>query len=263
MMHSSLQLQRPLVSIDLETTGLNVQNDRIVEISCVKIFPDGQRQVRPHRCNPGIPICAAATAVHGLSDADVAHQPPFSALAAELFTFLQGADLTGFNIKRFDLPLLKREFERVNKEFPQQPVHIIDSLQIFYDNEPRDLSAAHKLYCGTEMQDAHSAEADAQAAANILLAQLEHYPTLPKNVAELHAYCHKVDPNFIDPDGKIIWVDDRAALGFGKYKHRPLQVLVEEDPEYLRWMAGANFSEPVVTIVRAALAGKFPLRQSA
>ncbi len=253
-----LVLQRPIVSFDLETTGLDVQNDRIIEISCIKILPDGRRDILTRRCNPGVPIGPDATRVHGMTDADVAGQPSFASLAPQLLSFFRDADLTGFNIEQFDLPMLRREFERVEVVFPEAPVHIIDSWRIFLRNEPRDLAAAYRFYCGASLKDAHSAEADAQAAANILLAQIKRYPALPRSVEDLHAYCHQKNPDFLDPDGKVRWLAGKAVLSFGRYRNQPLQSLAENDPEYLRWVASANFSEAVVKIVKAALDGVFP-----
>ena len=260
MAEQALILERPLVAFDVETTGLDVNNDRIVEISCVKLRSDGSRETYTRRVNPQRPICAAATAVHGISDADVATEPTFAALAPSLYGFLRGADLTGFNIEQFDLPLLAREFARVDLRFPEEPVRIIDSWRIFLRNEPRDLSAAYRFYCGRELEAAHSAEADARAAAEVLLAQVQRYADLPKNVGELDQYCHPTHPDWIDPDGKIMWCDDKAVLTFGKHKNRPLEYLACEDPAYLQWIATANFSEHVIKIVKAALKGEFPRR---
>ncbi len=262
-MTGNLTLARPLIAFDVETTGLDVRNDRIVEICCVKMFPDGRRETRTQRLNPGMPIGAAATQIHGISDADVADKPSFADLAADLFAFLQDADLTGFNIEQFDLPLLKQEFARVALTFPQAPVHIIDSWRIFLRHEPRDLAAATQFYCGRDLKDAHSAEADAQAAADILWAQVQRYDVLPKSVAALDAYCHPKNPDHIDADGKLMWVGEEAALGFGRYKHKLLKQLLQDDPAYLRWIAQANFSDEVVSLINGVLGGSFPRRNSA
>ena len=258
-----LILARPLVAFDVETTGLDVSNDRIIEISCIRFTPEGERTCSTYRVNPGIPIGPAATAVHGISDADVAHEPSFAQLADALLSVLEGADLTGFNIEQFDLPMLAREFSRVGVTFPAGPVCIIDSWRIFLRHEPRDLRAALRFYCGRDLQNAHSAEADAQAAADILLGQLDRYGDLPNRVPELHAYCHPSNPEWVDPDGKIIWRGDKAALGFGRHKNRLLENLACEEPDYLKWIASSNFSDHVVRIAKAALAGSFPCRASA
>ncbi len=257
------RLERPLVSLDLETTGLDLSNDRIVEISCVKLHPDGRREAKTRRVNPGMPISSSAVAVHGISDADVANEPRFEQLAKSLLAFINGCDLTGFNVEHFDLPLLQREFQRAGITYPAEPVRVIDSWRIFLSKEPRDLGAAYRFYCGKTLERAHSAEADALAAADILMAQLQRYDDLPLSVGELHDYCHPTHPDWIDPDGRIVWLGDEAVLGFGKHKHRPLRVMADQEPDYLRWMAQANFSSVVGDIVRAALRGEFPCKPAA
>jgi DNA polymerase-3 subunit epsilon len=262
MTQHSLQLERPIVSIDLETTGLDSSKDRIVEISCVKLLVDGSRDVRTRRVNPGVPISADATAVHGISDADVAGEPTFAQLAKNLLSFLEGCDLTGFNLEHFDLPMLQREFQRANLQFPSGPVRVLDSRRIFILKEPRDLRSAFRHYCDQELVGAHSAEADAKAAADILLAQVERYPDLPTTVSGLHDFCHPQHPDWIDPDGKVMWKGESAVLTFGKHRDRPLQAIVAEAPDYLRWVAGSNFSAEVVAIVTAALRGEFPVKRA-
>ena len=253
-----IKLTRPLVAIDLETTGLDAANDRIVEVSCIKMLPVGTREVRTRRLNPGIPISAEATAVHGIRDADVANEPTFPQVARSLLGFLAGCDLTGFNIEHFDLPMLVREFQRAGIAFPAEPVRVIDSWRIYLSREPRDLSAAYRFYCGKDLERAHSAEADAVAAADILEAQVARYADLPLTAAELHEVCHPHHPDWLDPDGRIVWRGGQAVLGFGKHRDRSLQALASEMPDYLRWMANANFSPQVVAIVTAALRGTFP-----
>jgi DNA polymerase-3 subunit epsilon len=255
---SMLRLTRPLVAFDLETTGLDVANDRIVEISCVKLHLDHSREVRTKRINPGRPISAAATAIHGIRDEDVKNEPSFAQLARGLLTFFEGTDLTGFNIEHFDLPLLVNEFGRVSLPFPSPGTRVVDSFRIFTAKEPRDLSAAHRFYCGAELGKAHNAEVDAKAAADILFAQVARYADVPKNLEDLHSFCHPVHPDWLDPDGKIIWRGETAVLGFGKHRDRTLEQMAHENPDYLRWMATADFSPEVVRVVKAALRGEFP-----
>lgn len=257
-MSDELILQRPLVSFDVETTGLDVQSDRVVEISCVKLHADGRRETLTYRVNPGMPIGPAATAVHGISDADVANAPSFAELAPALLAFFRDCDLTGFNIEQFDLPLLGREFGRAGLTFPDWPVSVIDSWRIFLRNEPRDLSAAYRFYCGGTLEHAHSAEADATAAADILLAQVRKYPNVPRGMQDLHTYCHPSKPDWVDPDGKIVWKDNAAVLSFGKHRNRPLEQLAQQEPDYLKWITTANFSQHVIRIAAAALEGQFP-----
>jgi DNA polymerase-3 subunit epsilon len=262
MTDRTLQLERPIVSIDLETTGLDSSKDRIVEVSCVKLDRGGTRDVRTRRVNPGIPISAEATAVHGISDADVASEPTFGQLAKNLLAILDGCDLTGFNLEHFDLPMLQREFQRVGLQFPSGPVRVVDTRRIFMLKEPRDLRGAYRHYCDRELVGAHSAEADAVAAADILLAQVERYADLPTSISGLHDFCHPQHPDWIDPEGKVVWKGENPVLAFGKHRDRPLQALASEVPDYLRWVAGSNFSTEVVAIVKSALRGEFPVKKA-
>jgi len=263
MTERAIHLERPLVALDLETTGLDAVNDRIVEVCCVKLLPGGGREVRTRRLNPQMPISAEATAVHGISDADVAAEPTFASVARSLADFLADCDLTGFNIEHFDLPILVREFKRAGVTFPAGPVRVLDSWRIFLSKEPRDLTAAYRFYCGKTLERAHSAEADALAAAEILAAQVARYAELPLSVDDLHEVCHPPRPDWLDPEGRIVWRSGKAVLGFGKHRDRPLQVLAAESPDYLRWMASSDFSPEVVAIVKAALRGEFPTRREA
>ncbi len=258
MAERTLKLTRPLVVFDLETTGLDVERDRIVEIACVKLTPQGDRQVRTRRLNPGIPIAPSATAVHGISDEDVRLEPTFGQVARSLYEFFDGADLAGFNIEHFDLPMLMAEFARVSMSFPAAPVSVIDAWKIFLTKEPRDLGAAYRFYCGKELHNAHAAEVDATAAAEVLAAQIRRYDDLPQTPLELHEVCHPVHPDWLDPEGKIVWRDNDAVMAFGRYRDRPLRVLAAESPDYLRWVSGANFSPEVRRIAEAALRGEFP-----
>ncbi len=253
-----LRLSRPIISFDTETTGLDIANDRIVEICCVKLHTDGRREVRTQRLNPGRPIAPQATAVHGITDADVAASPRFEQAAADLHAFFAGCDLTGFNIEHFDLPLLTNEFGRTGRTFPAADTKVIDSFRIFTMREPRDLSAALRFYCSRELTAAHQAEADAVAAADVLLAQIDRYNDLPEDVEGLHAVCRPAD--WLDGQGKIIWVDDEACISFGKNKGKSLRMLVESDPSYLQWICRGNFAPDTIELVRNALKGNFPSR---
>ena len=260
-MATSLQLQRPLVVLDLETTGLDVKTDRIVEIACIMLRPDGSRARLHRRINPEVPIAPQATRVHGIADADVAAAPTFAQLAAELWDFLAGCDLAGYNVERFDLPLLIAEFARVQRTYPAAPMAVVDSLRVFLCNERRDLASALKFYCNAELQQAHSAAADAEAAADILMAQLDRYPDMPRDAAGLGAYSRRsLDPDSVDSDGKLLWREGRPVLNFGKYRNRALEELVREDPSYLQWVAGGSFSAEVTDLINAALAGQMPVR---
>ncbi len=254
----ALEITRPLVVFDLETTGLDPQRDRIIEISCVKLLPDGRREVRTRRLNPQMPIAPEAIKIHGITDAELKDEPTFAQLAKGLFEFLDGCDLAGFNIERFDLPLLVREFRDAGRTFPSQPVAVIDAWRIFLSKEPRDLGAAARFYLGHEIEHAHSAEADAVATADILAAQVARYADVPNTVGGLHDFCHPVHPDWLDPDGKIVWRAGEATIAFGKHRDKSLRRMAQEEPDYLKWIAGADFSEEVRRLCREALKGQFP-----
>ncbi|MBC7794615.1 MAG: 3'-5' exonuclease [Clostridia bacterium] len=253
-----LQLARPIISFDLETTGLDIGSDRVVEMCCVKIQASGEREIRTLRLNPGRPIAPQATAVHGITDADVADAPHFEAAARDLHAYFAGCDLTGFNIEHFDLPLLTNEFGRAGLAFPFPDARVIDSFRIFIMREPRDLSAALRFYCNRELTEAHHAEADALAAADVLLAQVDRYSDLPEDVPALHAVCRP--PDWLDGQGKVVWVDEDAVISFGKHKGKSLRVMVEHEASYLQWICGgkSSFAPDVVDIMRKALNGMFP-----
>ncbi|MDP6944447.1 MAG: 3'-5' exonuclease [Myxococcota bacterium] len=257
---SRLQLTRPLVVFDLETTGVNTRHDRIVEICIIKIDLDGTREARTRRLNPTIPIPEGATAIHGITDADVADEPTFRQVGRSLHALFVGCDILGYNVKKFDLPLLQAEFERMNIDFPDEGVHVVDPLVIFHQRERRDLEAAYAFYCDKTLQNAHSAEADAMATADVLLGQLERYEDLPGTIEALHAVCHPRDPDWIDPDGKLRWDGDVPVLSFGNHRGVPLGDLVRDERSYLEWILGADFPAPCRDIVRDALSGVLPVR---
>jgi len=257
---SVLALERPLVVFDLETTGVNPHYDRIVEVSALKLLPDGKRDSLNLRVNPERVIPAAATAIHGITNEDVATAPVFAEAAAEILRFLARSDLAGFGITRFDVPLLCQEFRRVGFEFSLTDVRLVDVQRIYHMREPRTLSAALKFYCGQDHADAHSAEADVRATLNVLEAQFLRYEDLPRNVAELDELCNPRDTDAIDEQGKLKWRGNEAAIAFGQKSGITLREMAANEPGYLRWMLNKDFSAEVKEIVRAALAGKFPQR---
>lgn len=263
-MTRTLQLQRPLAFFDLETTGLDVDADRIVEICVVMLAPDGERTVKTRRINPGVPIPPEATAVHGISDADVAGMPEFRKIAKGLHELLTGCDLAGYNIERFDIKLLRAEFKRCGLEFPPADAKIVDAYTIFSGRERRDLQAALRFYCDKDLQGAHSAEADVLATVDVLHGQLQRYADLPDTVDGLHAECHPVDPNAVDPEGKFVFRDGEAVFGFGKaQKGQTLRHVAAVDRGFLHWMLKSDFSPQVKAIVAEALKGNFPEPKSA
>ena len=244
-----LALARPLVALDAETTGRDPAADRLVELAAVKFLAGGSGPVTfHHRLDPGVPIPPAATAVHGITDAQVAGCPKFSEIADDLLAFLAGADLAGFNAKTFDLPLLAAELRRCGRGLELKGVAVLDPLEVFFGREPRDLAAAVRLYCGREHEGAHSAVADAVAAARVLDGQLARYPDLPRDVPGLHrTYCE------VDVAGKFRLEAGRVAFAFGKHAGRLVAEVAAEDPGYLRWMLTKDFLPDATRIVREAL----------
>lgn len=255
-----LQLDRPLVALDLETTSADLETARIVEIAMVKVKPDGEpSDTLRYLVNPGCPIPAEATAIHGIRDVDVEGAPMFRELAQLLVEFLRDSDITGFNVRRFDWPLLLREFERVGYKSTSQRA-IVDSMEIFHKREPRDLEAAHRYYVGTELdRDTHSALDDACAALMVLEGQLGKYGDLPRSPA---AIAEAFAGDYVDFEGKFRFGDDgRAYLQIGKHKGLPLEQVACIDSGYLEWIAGnGGFGSDTRRIAREALSGQFPMR---
>lgn len=250
-MFTNLTLTRPLAVVDLETTGVNPQTDRIIEVSILKVFPDGGTQHVTRRLNPEMPIPPDASAVHAIHDIDVAFEPVFAELADELLELLDGCDLCGFNIRRFDLRMLNTEFQRAGIAFPLSGRAIIDPLQIFHARERRDLTAAVQFYLGREHVGAHSAAMDVAATAEVLDAMLERYEDLPREVADL--FEHLKDPNEVDSSGNFNRVDGQIRFAFGKYREQLLAAVAASNPDYLHWMLGQDFFEDTKSVVHEAL----------
>jgi DNA polymerase-3 subunit epsilon len=255
-----LKLDRPLVFFDLETTGTDPGSDRIVEISVLRLAPDGGREGRTRRINPERPIPPEATAIHGIGDEDVRDEPTFRQIARGLLDFLAGADLAGFNVLRFDLPLLDREFRECGLELDLAARRIVDALAIFHRKERRDLEAAVSFYLGRSHDGAHSAEADVQATAEVLEAQLERYPDLPRDVEALDGWIRGGAAAGPDRSGKFVWKEDEAVLAFGKHRGKTLRHVAEEDPGYLEWVSRSDFPPDSRQVAAEALAGRFPKR---
>lgn len=257
-MTQALHRTRPLIAFDLETTGLDVLRDRIIELCLIRLELDGSQKTLTHRIHPQQPIPAQATAVHHIRDEDVADAPTFAELAPTLIQQFEGCDLTGFNIEKFDIPILQEEFRRAGIEFRCGDVCIVDTAKIYWRQEPRDLKSAFKFYCQQALEHAHSAQADAQASLQILFAQMEKYTELPRRMQDLHAFCHPQNPNWVDPDGKIIWQHGEAVIGFGKHRNRSLRALAQEQPDYLQWICSKDFSIEVRKLCEDALSGTYP-----
>jgi DNA polymerase-3 subunit epsilon len=265
-----LKLERPVIVLDLETTGVDPRNDRILEISVMKIFPGDESDTAPEpevktkRVNPGIPIPAGATAIHGITDSDVAGEPGFAQLAKSMLAFLEGSDFIGFGLRRFDLPMLEAEFKRVGHKFDWRSRHVIDAKEIFHAREPRTLSAAYALYCGGELQSAHTAEADMLATRDVLIGQLERYDDLPAEIALLAKIgAPEADPDAFDGQGKLKWIAGEVVINFGKSRGKSLRELAGSDRGMLQWILRGDFEDDVKACVRAALDGRFPVRGEA
>lgn len=256
-------LTRPLVVFDLETTGLLVELDRIIEIGLVKLFPDGHREALVQRFNPFMKIPVESIAVHGMTNEMLKDKPAFREWAPRLFEIFEGSDIGGFALNRLDIPMLTKEFNRAGFVFTMDGRKIADAATIFREKERRDLSAAYRFYCGKELVDAHSAEADANASLEVLLAQLDRYEDLPKDMAGLHTFCTKPGPSQVDVDGRLLWRDGEAYFNFGKHRYHKLADVVKEDPDYIRWVVEkADFSPDFVEICRQARQGIYPRRET-
>ena len=257
-----LTLERPLVFFDLETTGIDPATDRIVEICALRVDPDGTRESRTRRINPERPIPAGATAIHGIRDEDVRDEPTFRQIARGLLEFLANADMAGFNVLRFDLPLLDREFRDCGLDLGLAGRRVVDAMTIFHRMERRDLSAAVNFYLGRSHEGAHAAEADVSATAEVLEAQLERYPDLPRGVEELDAWMRGGRAAGVDRSGKFVWKDGEAVLAFGKHQGKALRDVAQENPGYLEWVSRSDFPEAATRVASEALAGRFPSLQS-
>ena len=257
-----LHLARPLAVLDVESTGANWKTDRIIDLAIIKRMPDGTEEALLFHAHPGMPIPPESTAVHGIRDEDVVGRPPFEELADSIATALDGCDLAGFNLLRFDNPILQAEFKRTGKVFPMEGRRVVDVQRIFHRKEPRDLSAAVRFYCGEPHADAHSALGDTQATLRVLLGQLERYADLPGTVEELAEFSKPSAPaHAFDAEGKLHWdADGDLVLNFGVFKGSKLAVMADKDPGYLEWMLRKSFGPEVETAVRQALAGQAPKR---
>lgn len=256
----NFNLTKPIVFFDLETTGINIQSDRIVEICVAKISPGGEIEVKTKRVNPEKHIPMEVSEIHGIYDEDVKDKPIFSAIASSFYMYLEQCDLAGYNVKRFDIPLLTEEFKRAGLDFDLLGRNIIDMQTIYHKREPRTLSAAHKFFCGRELENAHSAEADVIASIDVLQGQFEKYTDLPTTMNDLAEYCSQKDPNWIDSTGKFKWSEGVAVLGFSKHSGTPIKELAVNEPGFFKWMTKGTFPKDALQIAQDALIGKFPAK---
>ena len=223
-------------------------------MALIRISPQGDVLERVRRFNPGIPISPEASAVHGISDEDVANEPPFSATAKSLVELLENCDLGGFNIRRFDIPMLLAEFKRAGFSFSIKDRLLIDAQVIFHREEPRDLSAAARFYLGREHREAHTALGDIRTSAAVLTAQLDRYPEIPRDLEGLHAYCDEVSPFRTEVDRWFKATDGELVFRRGKHRGEALSQVAAQAPDYLNWMLGlGDMDDEVLAVVRGAL----------
>ena len=250
-----LNLKNPLVFFDLETTGTNINTDRIVEICYLKIYPNGNEEAKTMRINPGMHIPEEASAVHGIYDEDVKDCPTFKEVARNIARDIEGCDLAGFNSNRFDIPVLAEEFLRAGVDVDLGRHKFIDVQVIFHKMEQRTLSAAYKFYCGKNLEDAHTAEADTRATYEVLMAQLDRYPDLKNDVAFLSEYS-SFNRN-VDFAGRMVYNDAGVEVfNFGKYKGTPVAEVLKKDPGYYSWILNSDF-----TLNTKAMLTKIRLRE--
>jgi DNA polymerase-3 subunit epsilon len=236
-----LKLDKPIVFFDLETTGVQVAKDRIVEIAILKVFPNGNKESKNWLVNPTIPIPEATTAIHGISDEKVANEPTFKELAPEISELILNCDLAGFNSNKFDIPLLAEEFLRVGIDFDMTNRKAVDIQNIFHKMEQRTLVAAYKFYCDKDLKNAHSAEADTTATYEVLLSQLDKYEALENNVDFLANFSQR-GGKFADMAGFIRFNDKgEEVLSFGKYRDVTLAQIWKDNPGYFSWINQAEF----------------------
>ena len=251
-----LNLKNPLVFFDLETTGTNINSDRIVEICYRKVYPNGNEESKTMRINPGMHIPEAASAVHGIYDADVADCPTFKEVARSVANYIEGCDLAGFNSNRFDIPLLAEEFLRAEVDIDLSRRKFVDVQVIFHKMEQRTLSAAYKFYCGKNLEDAHTAEADTRATYEVLMAQLDRYPEDLQNDVNFLSDFSSFNKN-VDFAGRMVY-DDKGVevFNFGKYKGMPVVEVLKRDPGYYGWILNSDF-----TLNTKAMLTKIRLRE--
>lgn len=236
-----LNLKNSLVIFDLETTGINPSQDRIVEISYIKVYPNGKEETKTYRVNPGIPIPKEASDVHHITDADVADCPTFKVIGRQIANDIEGCDLAGFNSNRYDIPLLVEEFLRNDIDVDLTKRKLIDVQVIFHKMEQRTLSAAYKFYCDKILEGAHGAEADTRATYEVLKAQLDRYPELKNDMAFLSEFSSHTKN--VDFAGKMVYNEQGVEVfNFGKYKDQPVEEVLKKDSGYFGWMMNGDFA---------------------
>ena len=247
-----LNLTKPIVFFDLETTGVNITKDRIVEIAILKVFPNGNKESKTWLVNPEIEIPKEASDIHGITNEQVVTEPPFKELASQITDMIKGCDLAGFNSNRFDIPLLAEEMLRIEADFDMKNRATVDVQVIFHKKEQRTLSAAYKFYCKKDLENAHSAMADTTATYEVLLAQLEKYDDLENNIEFLEAFSHhKKNADFANM--LVFDKDGDECFNFGKHKGKKVVAVLEKEPGYYAWIQNADFpryTKKVLTAIK-------------
>lgn len=254
-----LNLKRPIIFFDLETTGLGIAKDRIVELCYIRVEPNGNEEARSIRINPEMHIPEVASSVHGITDDDVKDCPTFADVAPQLAATFEGCDLAGFNSNRFDLPLLAEEFMKAGVNIDLSHVQAIDVQNIYHKLEKRTLAAAYKFYCGRDLENAHSALADTQATYEVLQAQLDHYPNDLQNDVDFLAEFSRMNRN-IDFAGRFVYDESgKELINFGKYKGKAIKDVLSRDPGYYSWIMQGDFTlntKQVLTKLRLKYAAR-------
>lgn len=243
-----LNLSRPLIFFDLETTGTNVTRDRIVELSYIKVFPDGSEESKSRRINPEMPIPPESTAIHHITDEDVKDAPTFRQIAKSLSDIFEGCDIAGYNSNKFDVPLLIEEFNRVGIPFSIEGRRFVDVQNIFHKMEQRTLIAAYKFYCDKDLEGAHSADADTRATYEVLMSQLDRYPTLKNDVEALAAFSNS--SRSVDLAARIILDSNNVPVfNFGKHKGQRVIDVFRREPSFYSWMMSGDFPKNTKDVI--------------
>lgn len=257
-----MKLTRDLVVFDIETTGTWIEKDKIVEIAMIKTHPNGMTEIYHKKVNPEMNIPDIISELIGITNEDVKDAPLFKDIAMEILEFIDNCDFGGFNIERFDLPLLAREMRESGNKFNWKVCKVYDVQKVYHLNEKRDLTAAYKFYCNKNHDNAHSALSDTEATLEILSAQVSQYGK-DDQLESLGSFEYKVIADFYDDERKFRWWNGKLYMMFGKYaKKGSLQEVVSKDPKYLEWIVSAKFSEEIKVLVQDALIGKFPVQNS-
>jgi DNA polymerase III subunit epsilon len=255
----NLNLKRPIAFIDLETTGINVSTDRIVELAILKISPNGKEEWMTTRINPEMPIPPKTTAIHGIKDEDIVNSPTFREVAKNLVTFLEGCDLAGYNAIKFDIPVLAEEFLRANIDFNFRKRRYVDVQVIFHKKEQRTLAAAYLFYCKKELEGAHGSKADTSATFEVLKSQLDRYTDLENDVEKLADFsCFNSNVDFA---GRIILDENGIEIfNFGKHKGKAVEKVFADEPAYYSWMMNGEFplyTKKILTEIKLRSFGKY------